>query len=322
MGDRDKFQALDKEWSALVDTFLETDDGRAVLRDLAPYEAGIFVATLKAHADVLAPTNREVGDHFAKLKAAVHAQSLQALEDIYWAKGKAEYEAKRRANDLRSMARGMAKQVILAKCHGQALQPIPSEPGQADKDGLPTPVVEAAMPTTPVGYDSEELKRLQRPDLPTLLQAFCQGREPSQSDPPPVHVSRYPASPPPAPKEGEQLGQEPSVPPPVPQLDVTEGLESFAPPSAEGIQEDQGGAFNSWPPLDTYIPPASASEDSEDRVSSAPGLISGAVILDDSPEIETGEVTDDALLEEMDEAELEAAFAELRNRNSDIAPKP
>jgi hypothetical protein len=59
---------LEKEWSALVDAFLESQDGRLLIFNLSKQEFGVLSGMLKGYAHLLVPDNPEALKYFESLR--------------------------------------------------------------------------------------------------------------------------------------------------------------------------------------------------------------------------------------------------------------
>ncbi|MFA6099736.1 MAG: hypothetical protein WC750_02525 [Patescibacteria group bacterium] len=121
MVDQQKFQALSKEWSALVDLFLETPDGKAALFTLQDGEGRIFTAILKTYADALDQA-AEIVEYFAQQGHGVFALATEELQenapDLYSDEGL----ARARCEQLRDIAKDAA--AIISYNRPEEPQPV------------------------------------------------------------------------------------------------------------------------------------------------------------------------------------------------------
>lgn len=255
-----KFQALSEEWSALVDQFLETPDGQVAIFNLRRREGHIFFAILKSYADSLRGENLSPCQaYFDKQRKGIHVMAVIRLQEVFPDEYPSEEAAQRRCEELEHMA-----QEIAAMISGQRQKKVLSFSEMATPEDVSRTLEERATRRAPEdeifslrersrladepGTSSESsptirvdasLKSIQNADLEEVFRAYAQTVI-SRSDPPPVHVSAYPASLPPAPEPGVSLGIVSSIPPPLPNDALSDSLATQFSPENENAFFDEG----------------------------------------------------------------------------------
>lgn len=287
MVDQDRFQALSKKWSAWVDQFLdETPEGQMALYSLPEGECPIFAAMLKACADSFEPADSKSSPakkYFGRQRHGVFVMATVRLQEVLPDEYPNEGLARKRCQELYLLALNVAKTISHERHEEPRTVPKPmseaplpddvrealdmaSQPGidvscaiedapdpddskeaerrktrPAPRDEIEsllattsfTPVIDPPdLPTIPV--DSARLKDIKGHGLGEMLEAYSRITRSSTSEPPPVHVSAYPASPPPAPEPGVSLGIESSIPPP----SANDGDQPFSTEDAEIVAGD------------------------------------------------------------------------------------
>lgn len=216
MAGQDDIRRLGEEWSALADTFLETDEGLRLKAEWTNHERPIAVSILKSYADLLPEADQESKKHFSGQRRKLHHAGLTALEQIFAGLGKDAGAARSRMVRLRAMvadaAETIEKRVICSASpdpeglltrsfeffQGQAFrEPQFSEAGATDRDTIQVP--------EKLGHFLMEVEdQREEEDKPTCIPQdyspenyFEVGRAEHATDPAICHVSKFQASLPP-----------------------------------------------------------------------------------------------------------------------------
>ena len=254
MADRNRFLALRKEWSDMVDHYLASDDGQFALYTLPEEDEAILRLMLLEYADLISSNREAIRTQFESSRREAFMECHESLLGRGLIRGTAEFKC----IEIRNLARDMASKItaMFTGLPDGGLDddiPLPPAVNQAldlalRSDFDPDKAVDVSDVEDPASRRTkrapeevfadlrakarrsddppieshktvpagEVLNGIRAKGLQEIQRVYSRTHMEiiSDSSPPQFHASVHPASPPPAPEPGVELGIESSIPPP------------------------------------------------------------------------------------------------------------